>query len=114
MTDPELCSFPALPHILPFFSAGPLSIVVIQHGSGAPAHRTGVVLPHVFHQTMHAKSMFTHGGSRPHHRLQTDRTLVGRFEGGRRSVARVHIIHQRLIKRHLSIQGLGAVFVPSI
>ncbi|GFS79552.1 hypothetical protein NPIL_703501 [Nephila pilipes] len=99
----------------PFF-LGPLSIIVLLcHGSGAPAQWTGVVMPtHVVHQTMYVDHMSTHGGFRPHHRLQADWTLFGRLEDGRRPVVGVHRIHQRLNQRHPPIEGLGAVFAPSL
>ncbi|GFS69955.1 hypothetical protein NPIL_524401, partial [Nephila pilipes] len=43
---------------------GPLSIVVVVcHGSRAPAQRTGVAMPqHVLRQTMHVEHVATHGG----------------------------------------------------
>ncbi|GFT12893.1 hypothetical protein NPIL_519231 [Nephila pilipes] len=95
---------------------GPLSIVVvIFHGSRALAQRTGVAMPqHVFHQTMHGEHMSTHGGFRPHHRLQADWTLFDHLEGGRRPVVCVYRIHQRLSKRHPPIKGLGVEFVPNL
>ncbi|GFU28111.1 hypothetical protein NPIL_187901 [Nephila pilipes] len=77
---------------------GPLSIVVVVcHGSRASAQRTGVAMPqHVIRQTMHVEHMATHGGFRPHHRLQADGTGFCRLENGRRSVVGVHRFQQRL------------------
>ncbi|GFT07063.1 hypothetical protein NPIL_520361 [Nephila pilipes] len=98
------------------FLLGPLSIVVLLgHGSRAPAQRTGVVMPqHVVHQTMHVEHLATHDGFRPHHRLQAVGTLFSRLEGGRRSVVGVHRIQQRLSQRHPPIEGLGHLFAPSL
>ncbi|GFU35845.1 hypothetical protein NPIL_11301 [Nephila pilipes] len=94
---------------------GILSIVfVVCHGSRAPAQRTGVAMPqHVLRQTMHVEHMATHGGFRPHHRLQADGTGFGRLEDGRRPVVGVHRIQQRLTQRYPPIEGLGPVIPPS-
>ncbi|GFU58857.1 hypothetical protein NPIL_231061 [Nephila pilipes] len=114
MTGPELCFFLAIPHSPLFLDS--LSIVVLLcHGSRTLAQRTGVAMPqHVVYQTMHVEHVATHGGFRPHHRLQADGTGFGRLDGGNMPVVSVHRIHQRLSQRHPPIEGLGPVFVSSL
>ncbi|GFT96500.1 hypothetical protein NPIL_361461 [Nephila pilipes] len=62
---------------------------------------------------MHVEHMATHGGFRPHHRLQAYGARFGSLENGMRPIVGVHRIQQCLTQRNSPIEGLGPVIHPS-
>ncbi|GFS71784.1 hypothetical protein NPIL_267711 [Nephila pilipes] len=84
MTGPELCSFPAIPHILPH--CRPSQSRRLPWVGGAPAQRTRVaVLQHVSFVKQCTWNTWPHGGSHPTIVLQADGTA--KFGLGKRKEA---------------------------